>query len=91
MTRRRGGPKKSKKEEKTFLKVRTKLGRTKRHTPFKIEKKKTLKKKNRELRLKKKKLSGTYHKQNSNIVGGNSFEKRQTTKKKINERQVLTG
>ena len=61
--------------------MRTKLGRTKRHTPFKIEKKKTLKKKPG-TEIEKEKLSGTYHKQNSNIVGGNSFEKDRQQKRK---------
>ncbi len=36
-------------------------------------------------------MSGTYHKQNSYIVRGNSFEKEMMDdKKKNNERQVLT-
>jgi hypothetical protein len=35
-------------------------------------------------------MNGTYHKQNSNIVGGTRFEIEMTDNKK-NERQVLTG
>lgn len=35
-----------------------------------------------------KKMSGTYHKQNSNIVRGNSFEKEMTDDKKTEQRKA---
>jgi len=51
-------------------------------TPPLKSKRKRLWKKKPGTEIEKEKLSGTYHKQNSNIVGGNSFEKDRQQKRK---------